>query len=497
MKIIVRIEFETYYRTFIIPCGSGNKSIKWLGIVAAQRFSNAAPNGTLRRRDDFCGITEKAQYQVEKIVLPDGKLAHPNVLICDSDLKDGDEVLVKLTSQLNVEPPLGKATHSNWSTIAFTTFDPDDTEQVELEAMDDEVHIVVVGPTPAEKEELNNIMKSKADFMRIILHSQMLCSQKVDEQVDAFWPEVKSAMPRLPDEDGVIIKDYLRAQWDIVLDLFEALSTNKAMDLDNFLYLTRETEIFLPYVNESLSTKMYFRACMFANKDSKSFSLSTLIVALLLCAQAKFNDTLEYANTFRTAHEGFDDLFHRHVLPLAYRLKLQSVLRHALCTDRFLSGIRHMNDDLQTTFTKYATKRQEMPSSILISELAEVLTQVGLQGIDNENCDKTKKLLSQGVRKGNIFGLSKSDFQRDPNEEISFPEFVEAAARAGYAKFYNGTGTEVESGTTNHQIEGVGKIYTTTTIGCLLLGVKTAADLANNNRPKSPAQNKQARKFRK
>jgi hypothetical protein len=38
MKIKAIIEFDSYEREFIIPCGTGDKTFKWLAIAASQRF---------------------------------------------------------------------------------------------------------------------------------------------------------------------------------------------------------------------------------------------------------------------------------------------------------------------------------------------------------------------------------------------------------------------------------------------------------------------------
>ena len=38
MKIKAIIEFDSNEREFIIPCGTGDKTFKWLAIAASQRF---------------------------------------------------------------------------------------------------------------------------------------------------------------------------------------------------------------------------------------------------------------------------------------------------------------------------------------------------------------------------------------------------------------------------------------------------------------------------
>jgi len=37
MKIKAILEFDSYEREFIIPCGTGDKNFKWLAMAASQR----------------------------------------------------------------------------------------------------------------------------------------------------------------------------------------------------------------------------------------------------------------------------------------------------------------------------------------------------------------------------------------------------------------------------------------------------------------------------
>lgn len=499
MKIIAKIEFDTHDRIFIIPCGTGDKSIKWLGIVATQRYTNAAPNGSLRRRDDYCGISDQTQYQVENIILPSGKPANPGMMIFDSELKDGDEIIIKLTSKLYIHTSTGTPNHSKWSTLAFSTLNDTNEINKNLDETEDDMDDIDASVINFNKDEMFRL-KSKSDFMRIILHSQMINPKLVMNKVDSVWSEVKMTIPKLTNTEAILIKDILASQWDVLNDLFDALSNSSIMEMENFLYLTRESEIFPPFINEAQSIKIYTRVCKYANIDKHSFKFSSLIIALLLCAQVKYNDTLDPSLGSMKPYESFYELLKNYLLPLAQRLKLQSVLKHEFCSDECLAGIRLMYDDLQTIFNKYASKLQDIPTSVPLEDVTELLYTVGLQP-DVNDYEKIKKILNQGVRKGSIFGPSIDSFDTDivKNEnELSFPEFVECIARAGFYKFYDAADTDSHtSNQTHHQIEGIGNISTSSTLGSLLLGVKLVTDSINNTRPKSPPQSKQGKKYKK
>jgi hypothetical protein len=48
MKLVAHV----HGLTFVVPCGTGEQSVKWLGLVASQRYSLVSPHGRQRMRED-------------------------------------------------------------------------------------------------------------------------------------------------------------------------------------------------------------------------------------------------------------------------------------------------------------------------------------------------------------------------------------------------------------------------------------------------------------
>ena len=81
-----------------IVVGRGDKTFKWLGSVVTHRFSlTSNPNGSLRRREDYRGSTEHANYFIGEITLPTGEVPHPSSMIYDF-LRDNDEVVIYIVT---------------------------------------------------------------------------------------------------------------------------------------------------------------------------------------------------------------------------------------------------------------------------------------------------------------------------------------------------------------------------------------------------------------
>jgi len=491
MKLKVRVVFGGNERTFSIPCGTGNKTIKWLGIVASQRYSNAAPNGSLRRRDDFCGITENAQYQVEHVYLPDGKIAHPGIMIFDSDLKDGDEVTVRLCSRLAVHNNTGTPTKTKWALLAFSTSNIENpylnSTRSELCGHDEESEgeaDVLIG---AANKSAFALIQAKAKFMRIILQSQMINEKKLAHKVDTVWPDIARGIPRLKIDDIEPLKRVLQANWDMLQDLFEFYVEGPYMSKDKFAVFIDDAELFPAYNTTQQCAKIFARTCSYAGVDEHHFSFTCLIIALFLAAQVKYNDTLEAGADALSSHAAMDELFVFNFVPLAERHQLQSILKYAFCSDECLANLRPLNDELQVVFNRYATRTQDIPVSLSLDDLTEILYHAGLVA-DGSDSSKAKFLYSQ-VRKSTIFGTDILPVS-GASTEVTFPEYVEMVARAGFQQFYDAdpeNGGDAEASETGNSADGA-SLVNSSAVSCLVAGAKAVVDKNNSaTATKAPA----------
>lgn len=491
MKIVVKVCFDKHEWTFSIPCGTGDKTIKWLGMAASQRYSNAAPNGILRRRDDFCGISERAQYQVENVILPSGKIAHPGRYINESDLKDGDSVTVRLSSSLIVNSSNGSPDRSQWSTVAFSTAEV--TDGNELASFQSELDldeaskgkVDTLDGVSAEKhsrlnKEFMKKQRSNADFMRIVLESQMIDKKKCASEVAKMWGKVDGCIPRLNESDVGRIQEILAENWDVLLEMFSDYAVEMKMRQEQFLEFTSDAEFFSAYISATQSAKIFARVCDYMKVD-EVFNLEHLVVALLLVAQAKFNDTMESKPQPKTSYDALAELFNNHMVPLARRSQYKSILKIEFCSDECLSLIREMYDDLQLLFTKYAAKLRDIPTTVPIEDITEILVLADLVAEPNAY-EKTQKYL-RDVRCGTINGCAifretmESYGLELIAEEFSFPEFVEVTARAGMMRFFDPDGA-------NSADDDSETVERNTILHCMMRGVKAAIDGSNSSEEK-------------
>lgn len=471
MKIKVNAEFGGYNREFEVSCGTGkNKTFKWLSNVVCQRFALAAPNGALRHRDHFRGISESAQHTAVEISLSNGQIPHPAAIIADF-LRDGDSITVKLIDNLKIDSKSGNPVMSKWASVAFTTNSMEREEEEEEEEEDD--------VTIDEAERRDQVfVRAKSDFMRVVLGSQMLNTKQIERHIDAEWNIIAIAMPKLPPSEANALKKIFQANWSTLVELFQHAAPRGTMSLEEFRTFVDDIGLFAQRDATVLSNRVYNRSCQASNQSS--MSLGCLIVALLLCGQLRHNDTFEYKSQVHSSTEAIQEIFNVNIIPCAERLSLPTVLKGYFCSDEVLFGIRNFHDDMFCVFERFASRSHQLPTSLKIVNLTECLHLAGL--LSDVNDVSQARWLFEAVRSGAIKGrdkersanLSEAKYADDPipEDELTFPEFVEVSARAGYYKFYEAPGPDPSQ---NEDLLSIPE--------CLIKGVRLVVNTLNKKIP--------------
>lgn len=443
MKLKVRVSLDRENeRIFDVAVGMGDKTFKWLSLVASQRYALASPAGGLRRREEYRGATERAQHHAREIILPDGEVPHPSAIISDF-LHDGEEVVIILINSMKIDPKTCSGKRSNWSTIAFTAQGNLHGSQVVDEDDDDgwyEEDSIGEGETVAleiEEMTLNQKMQSSAKFLNICYKSQMLNRKKLAHELETDWIKfVKSSMPNLSEMQSDAFKDIFERYWAILKAVYLHFSTMTppgSMPLDNFQQFLSECSIFPHLEIPSASVRIHKKICK-ALKVGDIFTFGCILPALILCAQARHNDTFEKNSSVQTSHDALEEIFVKNIVPLAEKMEMPMFLKEIFCSDKSLHAIRRFHDPLFLVFTKYANRAKDMSVSIPIQQMSECLFESGL--LPEGSLSITEELFEQ-VKSGTIFGRAESQPGDDiiPDNEFTFPEFIEVCALAGFKKW--------------------------------------------------------------
>eukprot|EP00981_Chlorochromonas_danica_P009577 scaffold2752_cov179-Ochromonas_danica.AAC.7 len=484
MKILALIKFDDQERTFIIPCGTGNKTFKWLGNVASQRFAQATPVGTLRRREQLCSGSDSHQFQAMSIKTLLGEMPNPNEFLVDH-LHDGDEVIIELCSVLPVDSTSSSAKPSTWSTMAYSISQSNLRSSYEGKAGEDEGE-----DSDGESLAGSDIGGSGADgvvkvdshinFMKLLLKSQQVNLRAVEKEVEAHIPYIQKALPRLMASQLSLVRSTLIAHWDMLLDLFAAYAAEeKHITKDNFFLFVEDSGIFSVLENATQSLLVFNRTCSHCDISPNTFDFDCFLVSLLLAAQLKFNDTMDPKINVGNCSNALKRVFDDHLLSLAHRLDCLSVLKQSFFSDEVMLKIRYHYDTLQDLFMKNAVKLRDVPT-VNILHMSGIMPNQHAQDID-----RCRHLLLE-VRKGSIHGRivdiltavegGNMDFaEKDyPASELTFAEFVECVARANY--YQNAKNTNTNKSTDESQPESTGEAGSVKDL--MIRGITLVADFA-------------------
>jgi hypothetical protein len=389
MKVKVTLTCGTDVKSLFISCGRGDKTIKWLGLVVSQRFALSAPNGATRRRESDIphGISQHAQQLPYDMKSKTGESLHPSSQISDI-LKDGDEIFCTLGSTLPIDQEIGTPTMTKWSSTAFLTMDYYSQHHDDLSTENEHT------------QEISTVAhQSKAQFMKVILASQMYDYKKVEMKLFSAWEDISLLLPRLTSEISLELRTIFYDYAIILFNIFEhytADAPNDQMDYQAFQLFIENSEIF-PHRDLIKLTRRIYQSTIRDSSTSGSLTFTEFMVSLIYTAQLRYNDTLDVdtSNLLRqsistsivssssaSSHpsvEILSILFQNHLVPLAESLSLDCLIRLEFNSSQLLYQLKEYHHDLFQVFEFYSNKlSRDLALTVTHQHLLEILYQSGL-----------------------------------------------------------------------------------------------------------------------
>ena len=388
MKVKVTITCEAGVKSFYVSCGRGDKTFKWLGLVVSQRYALAAPNGATRRRDSDIphAISQHVQQLPYEMKSKTGEYLHPGTLISDI-LKDGDEIFCTLGASLPVDF-VGTPTMTNWASTAFLGIDNSSEEDSHLN------HDSNQDPSPAHH--------AKAQFMKVILASQMYNEKAIEAKLNTAWNDVPLLLPRLSPETSLQLREIFHRYAIILFDIYEhytAAAPDGKMDFHSFQLFIENSEIFPQRDLLKLTKRIFQSTLQDSATTTGSLSFSEFMVSLIYTSQLRYNDTLD-ENTFNILRNGCASssiipssavtasnrsldlvqvLLEKHLVTLAENLSLDCLIRLEFNSPQFLYQLKEYHHDLFSVFEFYSNKlARDLALTVTHIHLLEILFQSGL-----------------------------------------------------------------------------------------------------------------------
>lgn len=308
MRINATVEYGVQRRRIVVPCGDGRKSVKWLGLVAAQRFiMDAAARGKTRLRDRRSVAPAATQLIPSGVSTADEPFFHPAALLCDV-FEDGAEVAVALEPKVAVGAS-GRPLRSNWAVVAFSTApasEPARRAALEDEYRKREARLAKMKRETKEKQELDNYEKGSA--MRKMIVPQLLQMENLDPAVDGAWAEMNRQglmdqfirNPRDQDKVRRILRDHF-LELSELFKFYSAGTQNLAdahqLEFSEFCAFARDVGVFGPggFADHALLNVCFAEACEIPPQQVKGghMELYQFLTSLIWLAQVAQQATAE------------------------------------------------------------------------------------------------------------------------------------------------------------------------------------------------------------
>mmetsp|Transcript_19857 Transcript_19857/g.28545 ORF Transcript_19857/g.28545 Transcript_19857/m.28545 type:complete len:481 (+) Transcript_19857:89-1531(+) len=467
MKVKVNITCGSDKKSIYVSCGRGDKSLKWLGMVASQQYALACPNGALRRRDSDNprGSSYRVQQLPHELSFADGESPHPGSLICDY-MNDGDEINCVLGTQLPVDFS-GTSIATKWATTAFTSsYDyVQDSDEKEHEG--------------ASMEEVME-QQSQAQFMKVILGSQLYDYKQLRSKLYSAWESVPRIMPRLSEKHSEELCLCVSDHVIILFDLFDHFSENGSMDFTAYKAFIDDSEFFAARDVSRQVSRVYRRTIK--NSDVSTIDLGGFLASLIFCAQLRHNDTLDEYTALNDCCSALSCLLKSRLPPLARKLNLDCLVRMELCDEYNLYQMRQYHNDVFVVFEYYSTKMQrDLPTTITLEYATEAINNGGL--LDEPDDVALVSRLADNARSGMIAGREHLNYAKGvtndlPQDELTFAEFFETVMRAGLVQY---VGKQVQPESEEEDID-TRALYTTSE--AMLKGLRDVGKGFHNPMPR-------------
>ncbi|KAK1931991.1 hypothetical protein P3T76_012491 [Phytophthora citrophthora] len=100
---------------FVVPCGEGAQTCRWLGLAVAQRYALAAPHGRCRTRED--AHIKQGFFLPATVIKANGQVLRPEKRIVEV-CKDNETLTVQLQQEVPVNE-IGTPQFTAWTVNAF------------------------------------------------------------------------------------------------------------------------------------------------------------------------------------------------------------------------------------------------------------------------------------------------------------------------------------------------------------------------------------------
>lgn len=459
----IKVKVNVAGKSFTIPCGRGQQSVKWLATVVAQRYRMMTQNkGVARHRErqldppgfflpDAVTIIGNGRKDAAATEGKTPDVTFPSARVRDVCASDAiTEVDVQLSREYELEED-GSRKQTTWSAMAFN-FSDAGRRRAEAKRRAD----VAAADEVRRAEEAERAREEQAalDEMAKLLATDMDNPAALEEALSRDWTHVRverithdadqiDAIKRLLLKHFVAISDIYR-----VYSAFHPGSSSVAMCKQEFNHVAIVCQIADTRKDRAMLERIFVDANGDRNDDptdsTRFLTRFEFMEALLALAHWK------YTSSHTTPAQAVEKLFDNNILPRAAKMAMGTV-RKTLASPQVVNHIHHLRRQLRAAFDHYknldSDDSPESMFSINFSEFVTMLKDCNMVDEDRrvESRDTTNVgrnvLTNQEIQE--LFAAVQRDSEEPSAEEarpgkameslqeLVFGEFLEAVARCG------------------------------------------------------------------
>ncbi|ETV84267.1 hypothetical protein, variant [Aphanomyces astaci] len=355
----MQVTLAVHGLSFPVACGEGMQSIKWLGLVAAQRYALMLPHGRCRTRED--AHSKNGFYLPSEVRNSEGDLLSPWSRIVEC-VREGETITIVLQHEVPVDD-IGVPQLSSWAVSAFSNttnqrVTDDDNDLIAADEKDDHVAAKKGGSV------YSNLQGYSSSFHANHVKSGQFISQ--DELESAFYHDVARLAldefvkdPKEKDD----VEDVLLKYFDCLVAIFKHYSLGFGEDAYSmsgaeFNHFVHESTLLHHVKDAALLDKLFVRALREpGNVRLSRVEFMQALVLVVVTHNKMYGDDMPFLPALEKALKDS-------VKPACNRLT-SGPFRDTLHSDGMLAMLQEAKPKLSRVYDKYASGKQYVRCYVL------------------------------------------------------------------------------------------------------------------------------------
>ncbi|RHY92346.1 hypothetical protein DYB37_000008 [Aphanomyces astaci] len=401
----MQVTLAVHGLSFPVACGEGMQSIKWLGLVAAQRYALMLPHGRCRTRED--AHSKNGFYLPSEVRNSEGDLLSPWSRIVEC-VREGETITIVLQHEVPVDD-IGVPQLSSWAVSAFSNttnqrVTDDDNDLIAADEKDDDVAAKKGGSV------YSNLQGYSSSFHANHVKSGQFISQ--DELESAFYHDVAR----------LALDEFVKDPKEKVK--YQILTRRFSMSGAEFNHFVHESTLLHHVKDAALLDKLFVRALREpGNVRLSRVEFMQALVLVVVTHNKMYGDDVPFLPALEKALKDS-------VKPACNRLT-SGPFRDTLHSDGMLAMLQEAKPKLSKVYDKYASGKQYVRCYGPILSVSDFRSLVQDSGIFcTGDSDKHEALFGQAI--GQCF-TGMRDIKDGEKQFVVFAEYVEVLCRLSLA----------------------------------------------------------------